>query len=103
VIADQINHGAVNSGAEIQGSENLEISSSGTRADPLSASKRQAMSFEDPRPFQINVPDSLLELTKQKLQNARLPDQLKDVVWEGNSLKWVNGRWHTSKRSAKTH
>ena len=44
------------------------------------------MSYEKPSTFQINVPDSLLELTKQKLRNARLPDQLKDVVWEGNPL-----------------
>ena len=36
-----------------------------------------------PTPFQIHVPDSLLEQTKRKLSSARLPDQLEGVNWEG--------------------
>jgi hypothetical protein len=36
-----------------------------------------------PTPFKINVPDELLKQTREKLLNARLPDQLVDTTWEG--------------------
>jgi len=42
------------------------------------------MSFQQPTPFTINISDSLLKLTKEKLSDARYPDQLQDVTWEGN-------------------
>lgn len=41
------------------------------------------MSYQQPTPFTINISDSLLKLTKEKLHEARFPDQLQDVVWEG--------------------
>ena len=41
------------------------------------------MSFQQPQPFIIGVPDSLLKLTREKLLEARFPDQLQDVTWEG--------------------
>jgi len=41
------------------------------------------MTFQQPNPFTINVPDSLLKLTKEKLQEARFPDELENVGWEG--------------------
>jgi len=38
-----------------------------------------------PKPFKIAIADSFLEQTRQKLLNARLPDQLLDTTWEGTS------------------
>lgn len=43
------------------------------------------MSTPTPTPFKIHVPDDLLAQTKRKLELARLPDQLLNVVWEGDS------------------
>jgi hypothetical protein len=36
-----------------------------------------------PTPFKIAVADSFLAQTREKLLNARLPDQLVDTTWEG--------------------
>src|ERR1700685_3497449 len=44
-----------------------------------------AMSFQQPTPFTINVSDSLLKQTQEKLREARFPDQLQNVTWEGPS------------------
>jgi hypothetical protein len=41
------------------------------------------MSFQQPTPFTINIDDSILKLTKEKLQEARFPDELQNVGWEG--------------------
>jgi hypothetical protein len=41
------------------------------------------MSFQQPTPFTINIDDSILKLTKEKLQDARFPDELQNVGWEG--------------------
>ena len=37
-------------------------------------------------PFQIHVSDDILRITKQKLELARLPDQLENLNWEGPTL-----------------
>jgi len=41
------------------------------------------MSFQQPKPFTINISDSLLKQTQEKLREARFPDQLQDITWEG--------------------
>jgi len=38
-------------------------------------------------PFEIHVPEDLLELTRKKLELSRLPDQLLDVEWEGTESR----------------
>src|SRR5271170_5956207 len=43
------------------------------------------MSFQQPTPFTINISDSLLKQTQEKLREARFPDQLQNVTWEGPS------------------
>jgi hypothetical protein len=40
-----------------------------------------------PTPFKHQIPDDLLGLTKRKLENGRLLDQLQNMVWEGESFK----------------
>src|SRR5271170_395531 len=43
------------------------------------------MSFQQPTPFTINISDSLLKQTQEKLRETRFPDQLQNVTWEGPS------------------
>ena len=42
------------------------------------------MANQGPTPFRINVPDSLLEATKEKLRDVGFPGELENVGWEGN-------------------
>lgn len=58
------------------------------------------MSTAAPVPFKIHVPDELLEQTKRKLELARLPDQLLNVVWEGTLRHEPHliDRWHAGIR-----
>jgi Epoxide hydrolase N terminus len=55
-----------------------------------------SMSFQQPTPFTINVDDSLLKLTKQKLQEARFPDEFENVglpinIIEAHISNFVDG------------
>ena len=43
-----------------------------------------------PTPFKIHVSDDILAQTKRKLESARLPDNLLNVVWEGLLFRYLN-------------
>jgi len=53
-----------------------------------------------PEPFQLNVSDELLRITRTKLEAARFPDELSDVGWEDGTptteVKKVTDFWLTS-------
>ena len=40
-----------------------------------------------PTPYKINLSDDFLEFTKRKLENARFPDELENVAWQGLKIE----------------